>query len=720
MAGTKISQLPTATTPLTGAELVPVVQSSSTYQTTAQGVANLAALPLAASGGANLVGFLQSGTGAVARTVQSKERDTVSVKDFGAVGDGVTDDTAALNLCYATGGTIWHPAGTYFLGYTQLVIPANTTLLFDKAAKFTVSTGDPALMPQAYLSITGSNVIIDGAVGLIAANPFSVYAAKGAFIGFGASGISNITIRNCDSQWFMHGVFASYFAVTPANSLTNVRILNCRFYSYATDIYVTSKSPLNWLIDGNKFDGARATPSNNAGAIQFNAAIDIANIGNFTQVNYDTDCGIGITLVNNQIGDMRDRPLRVMNCKQVVVAENKLTLGVGTYFLPSPGQTYSADAITFDLCRQFQCFGNTCFGGGENGIDLLSCQDYEVYGNTIKQCNTTGIYVHLSDLWVSSTTSPKLNSITNRASLQNCNGRVYGNVIEAFTPLSVAAGQNLVVQNNTFALFKASTYYATNSPQVYALENASCAAYFSESSEYWQNNIAFLDNVAAMVGPVRVTASASTDTFTTVSSAAHNFITGDLVESIASGSSTTVDFPTGLDYTLNYYVIRVSNTAFKLATTWAGAQAGTAIDITTDGLTTSGAQLLFKEIPPAAFPDINSLYYTPANSITLDKNIPAVRSVNLFSTLSVITTGTAFFFTKYRHQLIRNPAVSFGAARNIIEKYVDIEPVASNGTTVYGISPYSMTTSGYQFAVGADPANVAGTPGDGYIQTSFS
>lgn len=59
--------------------------------------------------------FTQSGTGAVARSVQAKLREIVSVKDFGAVGDNVTDDTAAFAaaIAAANGKTLYIPAGYY-------------------------------------------------------------------------------------------------------------------------------------------------------------------------------------------------------------------------------------------------------------------------------------------------------------------------------------------------------------------------------------------------------------------------------------------------------------------------------------------------------------------------------------------------------------------------------------------------------------------------------
>lgn len=83
--------------------------------------------------------FLQVGTGAVGRTVESKLRDVVSVKDCGAVGDGATDDTAAINVAisiaqalvasrFMNGVTVFFPRGAYKITSTLLITSSNVTL----------------------------------------------------------------------------------------------------------------------------------------------------------------------------------------------------------------------------------------------------------------------------------------------------------------------------------------------------------------------------------------------------------------------------------------------------------------------------------------------------------------------------------------------------------------------------------------------------------------
>jgi hypothetical protein len=70
--------------------------------------------------------FLQAGSPAVRRTVQSRLRDTLSVKDFGVVGDGTTDDTAKINAALAyvatAGGTLFFPQGNYLVTGTGLLL----------------------------------------------------------------------------------------------------------------------------------------------------------------------------------------------------------------------------------------------------------------------------------------------------------------------------------------------------------------------------------------------------------------------------------------------------------------------------------------------------------------------------------------------------------------------------------------------------------------------
>jgi hypothetical protein len=74
--------------------------------------------------GASVTDFLQSGTGAVIRNFRDKLREAVSVKDFGAVGDGVADDTAAIQRAvdnFVGEGCLFFPEGTYLITSPILV-----------------------------------------------------------------------------------------------------------------------------------------------------------------------------------------------------------------------------------------------------------------------------------------------------------------------------------------------------------------------------------------------------------------------------------------------------------------------------------------------------------------------------------------------------------------------------------------------------------------------
>lgn len=68
-------------------------------------------------------------TGGVAYPVCEKLEQTVSVKDFGAVGDGITDDSAAIQAAVnsftasGVGGEIFFPKGTYKIN-TKITVPS--------------------------------------------------------------------------------------------------------------------------------------------------------------------------------------------------------------------------------------------------------------------------------------------------------------------------------------------------------------------------------------------------------------------------------------------------------------------------------------------------------------------------------------------------------------------------------------------------------------------
>jgi hypothetical protein len=105
-----------------------------------------------------LITFLQSGTGAVTRTAQAKMRETVSVKDFGAVGDGVADDTVAVQAFFnaCQNGRGYMPVGIYKITSTLNLLPQYSYNIEGTAYKNSADSGT-----VIFNAGTGTAILID-------------------------------------------------------------------------------------------------------------------------------------------------------------------------------------------------------------------------------------------------------------------------------------------------------------------------------------------------------------------------------------------------------------------------------------------------------------------------------------------------------------------------------------------------------------------------------
>lgn len=146
---------------------------------------------LAASSGSSLVGYTQGGTGAITRTVQNRLRDFVSFKDFGAVGDGVADDTAEVLLALNSGARVIDGGGsTYKL--TSNIAPNSQNIVVQNATFdiSSITTGGSAInfvgtqatgVALTANTLLGSNVVTVGNTSGFVAEDYAWLASNTIF-----------------------------------------------------------------------------------------------------------------------------------------------------------------------------------------------------------------------------------------------------------------------------------------------------------------------------------------------------------------------------------------------------------------------------------------------------------------------------------------------------------------------------------------------------------
>jgi len=199
----------------------------------------------------------QGATGAVNRPINQKLAETVSVKDFGAIGDGSADDTAAIQAALNASKSVYIPAGTYKI--TSTLTLTSHMNVFGAGYKATILNGSTLANTSAILSYTGGDQF----------SSISNIGFVGAASGSNAIGIkvNNGYYASYTNLQFINMSYGMYLDEAGSCLIQNCHFTNCLFgaqcmggsaysfdacqFQYGTDVGIRAdKSPTSGYPTG--------------------------------------------------------------------------------------------------------------------------------------------------------------------------------------------------------------------------------------------------------------------------------------------------------------------------------------------------------------------------------------------------------------------------------------------------------------------------------------
>lgn len=241
------------------------------------------------SQGAGLIGYRYSAA-ASGRTVQSRLQDYVSVKDFGAVGNGIADDTAAIQAAINAlpNKALIFPAGTYKITSPLILSGVTNMTLF--GYNVTIKGGSTRI--QSYFNVSSTTSVkfygfkFDQLKSILPSYTAADYPNVYNVPIYADTSASLIEVYDCTFTDLYTNAIFSY-------NVTKLKVQNCNFYSEVqTQIY---KMEHIWCLTMNKVDiaGCEFINAANTNPAYMPCAIFGSGIRNYFNVDdcYFEYCG---------------------------------------------------------------------------------------------------------------------------------------------------------------------------------------------------------------------------------------------------------------------------------------------------------------------------------------------------------------------------------------------------------------------------------------------
>jgi hypothetical protein len=163
--------------------------------------------------------------GSVITNVEAKLAQTVSVKDFGAVGDGVADDTAAIQAALNSGvKSVYIPAGNYLI--SSLLIPSTMYLTIHGDGQSSVlvqkSGSSNAMIRWNTASIAYTQGLIQG---------IQIKGTNGTAHCINTSGVGGLTLQDIYILDVPVGYSGIFIDGTTSTYVHDTRVLNLQVYT---------------------------------------------------------------------------------------------------------------------------------------------------------------------------------------------------------------------------------------------------------------------------------------------------------------------------------------------------------------------------------------------------------------------------------------------------------------------------------------------------------